>query len=1222
MHVIHYNDGDEETLDLTKEKIEWLACCKPGRPRIRKLSSLIRPRDESPSPAHEPETVTPSSKRSCRRVAFNNDSGDSGEEGDDTDGEWAAQARSKSEDGSQSERERENKPPRKARKTSTHESSYIRATRVASTSEVTLEAHGVNPLQTKARVGKAAEKDSKGTLEREKTDMISESSRQSKANCPEVDGETNVHLTGATAERFGHRDADKFSFLGKGRKDASGKRPGDPEYDPRTLYLPTEFLKGLPAAQRQWWEFKSKHMDKVLLFKMGKFYEMFEMDAHIGAQKLDLQYMKGEQPHCGFPEKNFEDNAEKLARMGYRVLVVEQVETPGQMEQRNKLSGTKDKVVRREICAVISKGTITEGGMLASTPDAAYLMSTFEIPDPERLDGSSMIGLCFVDTATARFVLGQFVDDMARSQLKSILLELRPVELIKPRGTLTWATEKALKDQTREALVTNLTPGLEFWDSKRTIEEVALFWNRRKFENGDLKDVREMKDRLHVLPDMLQSLANAGGEGEAALCALGGCVSYLRQSLLDQRLLSFGRFELLPGSDLPMQFPPRNCVVPNKPIDENSLCRFSFSAGCSEPQMVLDSSALENLDILENSHDAGTSGTLLGQLDHCVTSFGRRLLKQWIVRPLLKVEAIVERQNAVEDMKGVASEAVAKFRRDLARLPDMERLVVQLHACSERSGRNAQAVVLYEDAAKKLLKDFMGALRGFQTISQVLLGFLKITNQFRSNRLRHLLTPGEGVPNLSPLIQYFEAAFNWSDAERTGRISPHEGIDPDFDSGSATVSAIEAKLKSYLEDQQAHFQNQSDVTYVTVGKERYQIEIPNSLQHKVPQEYEVRSQRKGFRRYSTSRVKELFQVLVAGEDKKEIALKNILQGLVKKFCENYACWLCAVRTVAELDALISLSMASKSTVGATCKPVISTNFMFAETSSPFVLAEALRHPILESCLHGGKSFVPNDVSLGGRGHPPFMLLTGPNMGGKSTLLRQVCLAVILAQIGADVPAEDFQLSPVDRIFVRMGARDNIMAGQSTFLVELLETASMLTSATSNSLVALDELGRGTATSDGQAIAHAVLEHLAHNIGCRGMFSTHYHRLANDHANDPKVALYHMSCRVEICDQGVDKVTFLYKLAHDACPKSYGVNVARIAGLPETVLRRADTRSAEIESIESMPALGRPVVSQLFEKLFLEVLRLVKNLSSLDCPEMIVMDHLHQQWKKVNLLVAH
>eukprot|EP00249_Psilotum_nudum_P010857 c22813_g1_i2 orf=215-853(+) len=197
----------------------------------------------------------------------------------------------------------------------------------------------------------------------------------------------------------------------------------------------------------------------------------------------------------------------------------------------------------------------------------------------------------------------------------------------------------------------------------------------------------------------------------------------------------------------------------------------------------------------------------------------------------------------------------------------------------------------------------------------------------------------------------------------------------------------------------------------------------------------------------------------------------------------------------------------------------------------------------------------------------------------------------------------------------MGAKDHIFAGQSTFLVELSETASMLSSATKDSLVALDELGRGTATSDGQAIAHAVLHHLSHKVGCRGIFSTHYHRLADEHADDPAVALYHMACNVGTGAGGLQEVTFLYKLALGACPKSYGVNVARIAGMPDIVLQRAATRSSEMEAVYSRLTVNGQDNILENSKLLQEILHALNDLFSSHYPMSADLKCLNQLWEK-------
>eukprot|EP00798_Chlamydomonas_sp_ICE-L_P022857 gene22857-30030_t len=295
------------------------------------------------------------------------------------------------------------------------------------------------------------------------------------------------------------------------------------------------------------------------------------------------------------------------------------------------------------------------------------------------------------------------------------------------------------------------------------------------------------------------------------------------------------------------------------------------------------------------------------------------------------------------------------------------------------------------------------------------------------------------------------------------------------------------------------------------------------------------------------------------------------QVLIERFVEYKSLWMSAVDAVSELDALMSLAAHALNSDTAMCRPELVSYPPHAEgVPPPPVVFEAkgLHHP----AGVGGRSgqFVPNDIMLGGSDSAPFLVLTGPNMGGKSTMLRQVCLTTLLAQVGACVPAESLRLSPVDAVFVRMGAKDSIMTGQSTFYIELAETAAMLLRATPRSLVALDELGRGTATLDGAAIASAVLHHMAHAIGCRGLFATHYHHLSTDYQEDPSVSIMHMACAVSEGDGGVQEVTFLHKLTKGgemqevtvhkvtkgACPKSYGTNVARLAGLPNSVVARA------------------------------------------------------------------
>ncbi|XVF72730.1 hypothetical protein PTKIN_Ptkin12aG0143800 [Pterospermum kingtungense] len=1135
-HLVQYDDGEEEELDLGKEKIEWVKDCGTGR--------LKRLRRGGSSSASKKVVIDDEDEDVAENVSEKSDDDDSSDE------DWGKNVEKEaSEDVEEEDMDLEDEKEEE-------DIEEDEGTKI-------LKREGCGKTQSKKRKasgeGRKLESGKKSKINNANGSSKEESKVSLVEPMKEIESDKAFNgfdnaLVGDASERFGKREAQKLYFLGpKGRRDANRKRPGDINYDPKTLYLPPDFLKSLSGGQRQWWEFKSKHMDKVLFFKMGKFYELFEMDAHIGAKELDLQYMKGEQPHCGFPEKNFSMNVEKLARKGYRVLVVEQTETPEQLDLRRKEQGAKDKVVKREICAVVTKGTLTEGEMLSANPNASYLMGVIESCQSSTNQYEERVfGVCAVDVATSRVILGQFGDDSECSALSSLLAELRPVEIIKPTKLLSLETERAILRHTRNPLVNELVPSAEFWDADKTVHEVKTVYKRFNSQSAS-RSVNDVgpnaansceEDRSGCLPTILSNLLSAGANGCLALSALGGTLYYLKQAFLDESLLRFAKFESLPSS--------------------------GFGGIAQSPYMLLDAAALENLEIFENSRNGDSSGTLYAQLNHCVTAFGKRLLKTWLARPLYHMDLIKERQDAVAGLKGENLPYALEFRKALTRLPDMERLLARIFSSSEANGRNANKVIFYEDASKKQLQEFISALRGCELMDQACSSLGVILENVQSIQLHHLLTAGKGLPNIHSILKHFKDAFDWVDANNSGRIIPHEGVDLEYDSACERVKEIESSLTKHLKEQRKLL-GDSSISYVSVGKEVYLLEVPENLRSSVPRDYELRSSKKGFSRYWTPYIKKSLGELSQAESEKETALRNILQRLIGRFCEDHLIWRQLVSTTAELDVLISLAIAGDFYEGPTCRPLILHSSSSNEV--PCLSAKSLGHPILRSDSLGKGAFVPNDITIGGSDHASFILLTGPNMGGKSTLLRQVCLAVILAQVGADVPAEHFELSPVDQIFVRMGAKDHIMAGQSTFLTELSETSLMLSSATQQSLVALDELGRGTATSDGQAIAESVLEYFVNKVQCRGMFSTHYHRLAVDYQNNEKVSLCHMACQVGDGVKGVEEVTFLYRLTAGACPKSYGVNVARIAGLPDSVLLTAAAKSRDFEAVYGKQVKG-------------------------------------------------
>ncbi|ESW35166.1 hypothetical protein PHAVU_001G212500 [Phaseolus vulgaris] len=1107
-HVVRYfDDEEEESLNLSEEKIEWLQ-----ESSTKKLKRLRRGFPDIRKMEIDEEELKEESNKGEEEKEHDNVNDDDDDD-DSNDEDWGKNAASLEEAGD-GEEDTDLEDEEDVAESAKGKKTEAKKRKLSATEKLKPEKKSKSGVEVCKGSFKLSVLEPATNLEIKKTSSSAD----------------NVSFT-ETSERFACRESQKLRFLKVDRRDAKRRRPGDENYDSRTLYLPPDFLRNLSEGQKQWWEFKSKHMDKVLFFKMGKFYELFEMDAHVGVKELDLQYMKGDQPHCGFPEKNFSMNVEKLARKGYRVLVVEQTETPEQLEIRRKEKGSKDKVVRREICAVVTKGTLTDGELLSANPEAAYLMALAEHNEnlPNEISEHTY-GVCIVDIATSRVILGQFKDDLDCSALCSILSEIRPVEIVKPAKLLSAETERALLKHTRNPLVNELVPGVEFWDAGKTVDQLKQIY-------GNTNDASVEDNGLNCLPDVLQELVKSGDNSRSALSALGGALYYLKQAFLDERLLRFAQFELLPCS--------------------------GFGDLASKHYMVLDVAALENLEIFENSRNGDSSGTLYAQLNQCVTSFGKRLLKTWLARPLCHVESIKERQEAVAGLKGVNLPSALEFRKALSKLPDMERLLARIFCSSEASGRNANKVILYEDAAKKQLQEFIAALRGCEQMLQACSSLGDILNHVQSRQLHHLLTPGKGLPDVCMELNHFKDAFDWVEANGSGRIIPHEGVDTEYASACKAVKDIESSLLKHLKEQR-ELLGDTSIAYVSVGKDVYLLEVPENLSRNIPRDYELRSSRKGFFRYWTPDIKIYLKELSQAELERESLLKNTLQRLIGRFCENHTKWKQLVSATAELDLLISLAIAGDYYEGPTCRPTFVGTLCTKE--APYLHAKSLGHPVLRSDTLGKGAFVPNDITIGGGSdHASFILLTGPNMGGKSTLLRQVCLTVILAQVGADVPAESFDLSPVDRIFVRMGAKDNIMAGQSTFLTELSETATMLSSATRNSLVALDELGRGTATSDGQAIAEAVLEHFVRKVQCRGLFSTHYHRLAVDYLKDPKVCLSHMACQVGGGIAGLDEVTFLYRLTPGACPKSYGVNVARIAGLPTSVLQKAAAKSGEFEA---------------------------------------------------------
>ncbi|XP_012286624.1 probable DNA mismatch repair protein Msh6 [Orussus abietinus] len=921
----------------------------------------------------------------------------------------------------------------------------------------------------------------------------------------------------------------KYDFLQPNKiKDINQRPASDPDYNPRTVYVPVNFLNNQTPAMRQWWELKSKHFDCVLFFKVGKFYELYHMDAVTGVNELSLSYMRGEFAHSGFPEIAYGRFSASLIEKGYKVARIEQTENPDMMARRcgKIVKVTKfDKVVKREICQISTRGTrvYTPQDAEASTPNSNYLLALVE----KCYSGVPSFGVCFLDTTIGEFYLGQFEDDRCNSRLLTLLAHHPPAHIVYERGNLSQHTMKILNTLSSVTIKEPLQRESQFWSGLTTL---------KKLHEGDY--FKKEGDSNFSWPEGIRGYLSEGDslgltpaeDKELAIHALGGCVYLLKEYLLDQQLLAQGRFKTYVPPDYNNNQSNHSMILANN--------------------MVLDAITINNLRVLTGE------GSLISTIDRCCTAFGKRLLRDWVCKPSCRKAIITERQEAVSELLD-RSDVVQDARAILGSLPDLERLLSKIHAqgnAVKMTNHPDGRAIMFEGQtySKRKILDFTTTLDGFEEILKLIALFSDFNTALLHRYTR--LEPEGDFPNLRKTLDYFKTAFDHEEAKKEGCIVPKEGVDSEYDSVLQELAEIKSDLNDYLAKQRRHFGVK--VTLHGTDRKRYQIEVPETQMKKVGPGYELQSQRKGYKRYYTAEAKELLSRQINAEEHRDKVLKDLNRRIFAKFSEMYDMWSSAVHKVASLDVLIAFAEYTRS--GDMCVPEIHE---VTENGEVFIDIKEGKHPCIMS-----DNFIPNDTVLGITECAPLMILTGPNMGGKSTLMRQVGLLTIMAQIGCHVPASSCRLTLVDRIFTRLGANDDILAGQSTFFVELSETATILHHATPNSLVLLDELGRGTSTYDGTAIAAAVVGALT-KLRCRTLFSTHYHSLVEDYKTNENVTLAHMACMVEKEEEeevSQETVTFLYKLSGGACPKSYGFNAARLAGIPPKITKRAHEISSNLE----------------------------------------------------------
>ncbi|CAI6336012.1 unnamed protein product [Periconia digitata] len=540
--------------------------------------------------------------------------------------------------------------------------------------------------------------------------------------------------------------------------------------------------------------------------------------------------------------------------------------------------------------------------------------------------------------------------------------------------------------------------------------------------------------------------------------------------------------------------------------------------------LVLDGQSLINLEIFANTFDGGVEGTLFAMLNRCITPFGKRLLKQWVCHPLADANEINARLDAVDALNADTS-ITNNFRSSLSKLPDLERLISRVHA------------------GRCKAQDFLKVLEGFEQIEYT----VSMLQQFGD---------GEGVigqlissmPDLAGALEQWKDAFDRNLAKSEGILVPAPGVEEEFDESQQEVDECVANLEELLKQTRKSL-GSSAICFTDIGKEIYQLEVPKKV--KVPKHFDQMSATAKCTRYYTPELRKLVRALQEARETHGQRLREVATRFCAKFDVDYATWLAAVKIIAKLDCLISLAKASASLGEPSCRPT------FSEAKRTIVEFEELRHPCM---LNTVDDFIPNDIRLGGES-PNIDLLTGANAAGKSTILRMTCIAVIMAQVGCYLPCTSATLTPIDRIMSRLGANDNIFASQSTFFVELSETQKILSEATPRSLVILDELGRGTSSYDGVAVAQAVLHDISSRVGCVGFFATHYRSLAKEFEYHPEICNKRM--RIHVDDES-KSITFLYKLEEGVAEGSFGMHCAAMCGIPSKVIENAEVAAREWE----------------------------------------------------------
>ncbi len=570
------------------------------------------------------------------------------------------------------------------------------------------------------------------------------------------------------------------------------------------------------------------------------------------------------------------------------------------------------------------------------------------------------------------------------------------------------------------------------------------------------------------------------------------------------------------------------CSTQRQSLDQLVTIR-SYS---TESFMVLDQFTRRNLELVETIRHGKAKGSLLGILDRTVTAMGKRLLRTWLNQPLLEINRLNARLDAVEAL--ISSDILREeIETALKQVADMERLTNRI-LVGKTTPRDLIALKTALAAVPKLL-ELIEELESLSAIAE----------------------------RLDPCEQVFSlVATGITDDPPASNNSIgviREGYSQDLDD----ILSSSQDARDWIANLESHERRRTGIASIKVSYNKvfgYYIEVTNAHSDKVPDDYVRKQTLVNAERYITSELKEYETRVLNAEEEILQTERKLFANICAQIASQRDRLLQTARAIAHLD--VFLSLATVAVREGYARPQL--------TEDNVLWIEAGRHPVVEKLLESSTRYVPNDsqFDLASRIH----IITGPNMSGKSTYIRQVAIIVLMAQIGSFVPADAATIGLVDRIFARIGAQDEIHAGQSTFMVEMVETARLLSGSGPRSLLILDEIGRGTSTYDGLAIARAVIEYIHNNprLNCRTLFATHYHELTELPNILPRTSNYN----VAVAEEGED-IVFLHRVLPGGADQSYGVHVARLAGMPQSVVDRAGELLQQLEEGGSDFSLFKP-----------------------------------------------